>query len=81
MFDKELLEKDVLNRIRWDRRLNPEDFTVCYVDRFSSELKEVRYVDLILDGDYLLIGDSQIPVHRIRQVKHKGKVVWAKRKA
>ena len=58
MFEKERLERDVLNRIRWDRSLNPEEFTVCYLDRFSSRLKEVRYVDLVLDGDFITISQG-----------------------
>jgi len=80
MFEKELLEKDVLNRIRYDKRLNLGGFTVCYMDRFSSRLKEVKYTDLAVDGDYIKIGDSTIPMHRIREIKLKGVVVWAKRR-
>ena len=81
MFEKEPLEKDALNRIRWDKSLNPEDFTVHYLDRFSSKLKEVKYVDILLDGDYIVVGGSQIPVHRIREIRRRGRVVWAKRRA
>ncbi|MCX6695662.1 MAG: DUF504 domain-containing protein [Candidatus Altiarchaeota archaeon] len=80
MFKKELLEKDVLNRIHWDEKFNPAEFTVCYVDRFSMRLTEVAFTDVQLDGDYIVVDGSAIPVHRIRQIKHKGSVVWAKRK-
>ena len=81
MFDKERSERDVHDRIRWDGSLKPEELTVCYLDRFSLGLKEVRYLDLALDGDYMRVGDSAVPLHRIREVRRQGRVVWAKRRS
>jgi uncharacterized protein (UPF0248 family) len=80
MFSKERLEKDVLNRIRWDKSLNPNDFTITYLDRTAKELREVRYSDIKHCSDYFIHDGSQIPVHRIRGVKYRGKLVWAERR-
>ncbi len=80
MLEKERLEKDALNRIRWDDSLSPGDFTVTYLDRVTNRLFEVPYASIEHSGDYFTLDDSQIPVHRIREIKHKGEVVWAKRK-
>ena len=80
VFEKELMEKDALNRIKWDSTLNKEDFSVCYLDRISKKLIEVRYNELTVDGDFLIIEDKSIPLHRIREIRYKGKVVWAKRR-
>jgi uncharacterized protein (UPF0248 family) len=79
MFEKERLEKDVLNRILWDNSLNPVDFTIHYLDRFREGLVEVRFNDVTLDGDYIVSGESRIPVHRISEVRFKGEVVWRRR--
>ena len=79
-FKKENLEKEVLNRLKWDRGLNPGDYTILYLDRVSTQLKEVRYSDIVHGGDFFAVGDSQIPAHRIREIRHKGKTVWARRK-
>ena len=80
MLGKERLEKDALLRIKWDKNLAPSEYTVSYLDRFSRKLKEVLYSDILLDGDYILVGDSAIPMHRIREIRCKGEVVWAKRR-
>jgi len=80
IFKKEVMEKDALNRIKWDSELNKNDFSVCYLDRISKRLIEAKYNDLLIDGDFLIIEDKFIPLHRIREIRYKGRVVWAKRR-
>lgn len=81
LFEKERLEKDVLNRIRWDKQLDKKDFSVGYLERFSGNLVYVPYNSITIDGDFFHSGDSLIPMHRIREIRYGGEVVWAKRKA
>jgi uncharacterized protein (UPF0248 family) len=76
--DKELLEKDVLNRILWDKKLKPEDYSIMYLD--SGILKEVQFSEIKLEGDFFLLGESLIPMHRIRRILRCGTVVWEKRR-
>ncbi|MBM3309595.1 MAG: DUF504 domain-containing protein [Candidatus Altiarchaeales archaeon] len=80
LFEKEKLEKDVLNRLLWDKKLDGKDFTVGYADRFKSRLAEIPYSEITLGGDFFRHKESLIPMHRIREVKYRGAVVWAKRK-
>ncbi|MBW2992476.1 DUF504 domain-containing protein [Candidatus Woesearchaeota archaeon] len=73
--------KDFLNKIKWDENLKEEDFTVYYMDNISKKLVAVKYTDIIkLEGSFILIakGDEEtfIPMHRIREVREKDKVVW-----
>lgn len=77
-FDKEPLEKDALSRILWDRNLKSEDYSLMYLD--SGILKEVRFTDISVDGDFFSVGDSLVPMHRIRRILCRGKVVWGKRR-
>jgi len=79
-FGKEVMEKDVLNKIKWDKQLNPKDFSIRYIDRTSGPLKQVKYTDIEINGDFMKIDDSMIPMHRIREIRYGDKVVWNKRR-
>lgn len=73
--------KELLNRIRYDKRLNADDFLVYYLDRVSDELVEIGYKDIIrTEGSFMVLErdgeEVEIPLHRIRAVKEKNKVVW-----
>ena len=75
---QKLLQSSI-NRIRWDKSLNPPDFSLTYVDRFTPVEQEIAVKDLNLDGDFMRVGESVIPLHRVRRILFKGKVVWDKR--
>ncbi len=77
---KEKLERDALNRITWDKNLNPGDFSIRYIDRASQKMKEVGFTDIGLEGDFFRYGDSLIPMHRIRKILCKDRVVWDRRR-
>ena len=71
---------DVINRIQWDEKLNPEHFTVGYLDRFvgivensfnSFDWEDVTSVDPTI---------LAIPKHRIQYFKYCDEVVWDKSK-
>lgn len=78
LFRKETLEKDALNRIKWDRSLNPSEFSILYID--LGRLREVDFSDMELQGDFFKVEESLIPMHRIRKIKWKENVVWEKRR-
>lgn len=81
LLEKEVMEKDVLNRIKWDSRLRAEDFTICYLDRIKNGLVEVPCKEVGFEGDFLLVGENTIPVHRVRRFLYRGHVVWEKRRS
>jgi uncharacterized protein (UPF0248 family) len=73
--------RDLLNKIKWDQNLKPEDYTLYYLDRISKTLKKLKYSDIIrTEGTFIIISiegeETSIPMHRIRRVKEKNKVVW-----
>ena len=70
--------KELLNKIKWDKNLNPKDYSLFYLDRITNELKEIRYEDIkdIEDNFMILADDTNIPLHRIKEVRKQGKLIW-----
>ena len=70
--------KELLNKIKWDKNLNPKDYSLFYLDRITNELKEIRYKDIkdIEDNFMILADDTNIPLHRIKEVRKQGKLIW-----
>ncbi len=71
--------KSLINKIKWDKRENPKDYSLIYID--LGQKKELAYIDIKkLEGNFMIIErngeETEIPLHRIREVKKKNKVVW-----
>jgi len=71
---------DLLNKIRWDKNLNPEEYAIVYFDRIAEKSFEVQFTSISRHGNFFVIKRGQqeinIPLHRIRQIKRNGKVIW-----
>ena len=70
-----------INKIKWDKRENPNEYSLFYLDRVSKKLVEIKYNDIErLDDGFVIImmgaEEINIPLHRIRKVKKNGKTVW-----
>ena len=71
--------QDVLNQIKWDKKLNPRDYTVEYLD--FGRLTAISYTAIKkIEGLFMIVEkdgeEVSIPLHRIRIIKLKGEVVW-----
>ena len=71
---------DLLNKIRWDKNLKPEEYSIVYFDRIVVKYYEVLFRNIARKGNFFVIKeggkDVHIPLHRIKQVKRDGKVIW-----
>ena len=72
---------DLLNKIKWDEHEDPEDYVIGYEDRVEKKMIEISYSAIKrLEGTFMIIEkdgeETNIPTHRIREVKKKGEVVW-----
>lgn len=71
---------DLLNKIRWDKNLKPEEYMIIYFDRIAEKTFEVPFINISRKGNFFIINRNNqeifIPLHRIRQVKRNGKVIW-----
>ena len=71
---------DLLNKIKWDKKENPEDFSVFYLDRISRKLVKVPFTAVKrIEGSFMIIEkdkeEVEIPVHRIREIRKKENVI------
>jgi Uncharacterized protein conserved in archaea len=57
----------IVDRLMWDKKLNKEEFTVGYEDRFLGIL-EIPFLEFAKKTD--------IPTHRIKYFKKDGEIVW-----
>lgn len=57
----------IFNRILWDKKMNKEEYTIGYEDRFLGIL-EIPYLEFAQKAD--------IPSHRIKFFKKNGEIVW-----
>ncbi len=72
--------KDLLNKIIWDKRENPADYTIHYEDRIIKTLLQVNAGDVKLEGTVIKVRQAgeeiDIPLHRIKEVRKSGQIVW-----
>jgi len=70
--------KDFLNQTKWDKRLNPEEYTLQYLDRITRKLTDLPYAAIKgLDGSFLVLReDTCVPLHRVRKVLKGDNMVW-----
>jgi len=72
--------KDLLNKIKWDKRENPEQYSIFYYDRILNKLIKIPYTKIKrLEGSFMVLDneeESNIPLHRIKKILKKGEVVW-----
>ena len=71
--------KDLINKIRWDKRESPFDYVLVYID--LGKEKEIPYTAIKrLEGNFMIVEkegkEVEIPLHRIKKVKKKGKIIW-----
>ncbi|KAM7060035.1 leukocyte receptor cluster member 9 [Molossus nigricans] len=67
----------VIQRIRWDPSLDPDDFSVGYADRFLGVVEE-PFGAFCWDQPLAALGPGllAVPQHRIRYFRFRGRVVW-----
>ncbi|MEM4230880.1 MAG: DUF504 domain-containing protein [Candidatus Pacearchaeota archaeon] len=71
--------KDLINKIKWDKREDPKDYSLVYID--LGKKKEMAYTEIKrLEGNFMIIEkdgkEVDIPLHRIREIRKKEKIVW-----
>ncbi|XP_076986911.1 leukocyte receptor cluster member 9 [Tamandua tetradactyla] len=67
----------VIQRIRWDPRLDPADFSVGYADRFLG-VREEPFSAFCWDEPLAALGPGilAVPQHRVRYFRFRGRLVW-----
>lgn len=73
--------QELLNRIKWDKHLNPKEFKIIYLDRILNKGIEIDFSDIIDHSKTFMevqtkIGRTEIPLHRVKMVKRNGEIFW-----
>jgi len=83
--------KNILNRLRWDERENPEQYIITYRHRGApddmiripaSKIKNLgKSYFTILDNLQTRSEETIIPFHRILEIRNvsNGRVIWIKK--
>ena len=79
---QKLAIKELINKIKWDKREKPEDYALWFLD--LDRLVEMPYAAIKrLEGNFMVVEregeEVEIPLHRIREVRKKGVVVWRRK--
>ena len=74
---------ELLNKIKWDKRENPEQYSIFYFDRILNKLIKIPYTKIKRIEDNFMVLDneeeSNIPLHRIKKVMKNNVVVWERK--
>ena len=76
--------KELLDKLKWDKRFNPEEYTFYYQDRVRNELIPVDYAKIkTIEGSFMVIEhdgeEVNIPLHRIHKVMKGQMIVWSRK--
>ncbi len=71
---------DIINKIRWDKRENEEDYSFGYLDN-SIQNFDFKSIDFEQSTKFALSVKTEhevkfIPFHKIKRVYRKGEIVW-----
>ena len=74
---------ELLNKIKWDKRENPDDYIIFYYDRILKKLIQLPYNKIKrIEGSFMILDneeESNIPLHRIKKVEKNKVVVWERK--
>ncbi len=72
--------KDLLNKIRWDSKEDPEGYEIVYTDRVLKKEIRIRFKDVSkIEDEFIIVNEAMIPLHRIVKVYKKNKLVWERK--
>ena len=75
--------QNLLNKIKWDKRENPEQYIIFYFDRILNKLIKIPYTKIKrLEGSFMALVNEEepnIPLHRIKKVIKNNVIVWERK--
>lgn len=72
--------KALLDKIRWDKNENPEDYEIVYLDRVLQQEVRVKFKKISeIEDNFMTVDEASIPLHRIVKVYKKGKLIWERK--
>ncbi|AEF96381.1 DUF504 domain-containing protein [Methanotorris igneus] len=70
--------KELINKILWHPKYNPEDFEIVYLHRGAENNKKVISMEKVIsmdevhiEGSFIVHDTTHIPFHRILEIRNK----------
>ncbi len=68
---------EILNKIKWDKNLNKEDYSIYYLDNIAKKLISISFNEIKeISKNFIILEDKEIPIHRIKEIRKQGKLIW-----
>jgi len=75
--------KNLINKIKWDKRENPKKYSIFYFDRVFKKLMKIPYTKIKkLEGSFMVLDNEEetnVPLHRVKKVMKNNKIFWERR--
>jgi uncharacterized protein (UPF0248 family) len=73
--------RELINKIKWDKKENPDDYVFYYEDRKLKKLLPLRFNNIEkIENIFMIVvkenKETYIPMHRVKEVRKKDEVVW-----
>ncbi|MBI2499080.1 DUF504 domain-containing protein [Candidatus Woesearchaeota archaeon] len=62
--------------MKYSGKFYPKGITLYYYDRILKKLIKIPYEKIRLEDNFIIIDDSQIPIHRIYEIRNKNIIIW-----
>ncbi|MBW2988791.1 DUF504 domain-containing protein [Candidatus Woesearchaeota archaeon] len=76
--------KELLNRVMWDKKEDGPDYSIGYWGNIRKKIVFIGFDEVKrIEGNFMLLErakETYIPMHRIREIRKKGKVVWERKR-
>ena len=74
---------ELLNKIKWDKRENPNEYFIFYYDRILKKLIQIPYNKIKrIEGSFMVLDnedESNVPLHRIKKAEKDNIVFWERK--
>tara|TARA_Y100000310_G_C20185654_1_gene580166 strand:- start:274 stop:501 length:228 start_codon:yes stop_codon:yes gene_type:complete len=69
---------DTLNKIKLNKNLNLETYTIIYLDKIEKEIKfkKIKSFNSLTLTIEKRDNNIQILIHRIKEIKQEDKIIW-----
>ena len=66
---------NILNKIKWDKNLNPNEYSLIYLD--FNKKREIKFTEIKeIIKNFICLQDKEIPLHRIKEIKKNNRIIW-----
>lgn len=75
----------LLNKIKWDKKENQDDYKIGYLDRVQNKIIKIPLSEIELGDKFSFVkydeerNEHEIPFHRIKKVWKNETLIWGRK--